>query len=74
MPSTRTIILLSIVFVIVGAVSIYVSYRLAGGIGAAFMTFGVVLASLLSIMGVGFNVYYSKNHSRRAAPPTPNRR
>lgn len=71
MPSGRTILLLVILFVVVGAASIYVSYLLAGAAGAGFMTFGVILASLLSIMGVGFNVYYTKHHARQ--PRTPER-
>ncbi|MBL8745412.1 MAG: hypothetical protein JNK58_03545 [Phycisphaerae bacterium] len=71
MPSTRALILATIAFVIVGAVSVYVSYRLAGGVGAGFMAFGVVVASLLSVMGVGFNMYYSKKHSR---PPSVSRK
>lgn len=71
MPSHRALIFASIAFVIVGAGSIFVSYKLAGGVGAAFMTFGVILASLLSIMGVAFNVYYAKKHAR---PHTPRQR
>jgi hypothetical protein len=69
MPGQRALIIACIAFLIVGGGAIFASYKLAGGIGAAFMSFGVILASLLSIMGVGFNVWYSKKHARPHSPP-----
>lgn len=70
MPSPRALIFATLAFILVGFAAVYASYRLAGGVGAAFMAFGLVVASLLSIMGVAFNVYYGKKHAR---PHTPRR-
>ena len=69
MLGQRGFIIAAISFVVVGGVAIFASYKLAGGVGATFMTFGVILASLLSIMGVGFNVWYTKKHARPHSPP-----
>ncbi len=63
------VLILFLASVVVCVAAVYVAWRQAGAIGAAFMSFGVVLMVLLSAVAVWFRIYYEKRHPGAGAPP-----